>query len=271
MNLARLEDKLLVLSDTIGVAAYDFDFDLHFRCGHPYRIDGQQPCVLRTGPITDYADIYDDRLAQGLRLVNSPEEHQRASELEHWYPRIEHLTPRSRVYDGLPEVDEIERHFCWPVFIKGSRQTSQHNPDLSVIRDAAHYTQVVPRYQADPILHWQKAAVREFVPLAPVAGAVPGKVRPSQEYRSFWWHGHCVGWGRYWHQVPAYEAADIAAGLDVARRAAEALAVPFLAVDLARTVDGRWIVVECNDAQESGYAGVSPRSLWQRILDRIDP
>lgn len=26
-------------------------------------------------------------------------------------------------------------------------------------------------------------------------------------------------------------------------------------------------MIECNDAQESGYAGVSPLSLWQSILD----
>ena len=42
--------------------------------------------------------------------------------------------------------------------------------------------------------------------------------------------------------------------------------VPFLVVDLAMTATGRWIVIECNDGQESGYAGVSPIGLWQTIL-----
>lgn len=45
------------------------------------------------------------------------------------------------------------------------------------------------------------------------------------------------------------------------------LGVPFLVVDVAQTEAGRWIVIECNDGQESGYAGVQPRALWRRILD----
>ena len=38
---------------------------------------------------------------------------------------------------------------------------------------------------------------------------------------------------------------------------------------LAKTGDGCWIVIECNDAQESGYAAISPHLLWREILDRI--
>lgn len=78
--------------------------------------------------------------------------------------------------------------------------------------------------------------MREFVPLMAVAGSVPGKVQPSIEYRSFWWHGQCVGWGPYWYQVAPYGCADIAAGLAVARRAAEQVHVPFLVIDIAKTV-----------------------------------
>lgn len=32
-------------------------------------------------------------------------------------------------------------------------------------------------------------------------------------------------------------------------------------------VDGRWIVIEVNDTQESGYAGIVPLSLWQRMVE----
>lgn len=29
----------------------------------------------------------------------------------------------------------------------------------------------------------------------------------------------------------------------------------------------KWIVIECNNAQESGYSGNSPFLLWQRIIE----
>ena len=270
MNIARLDGKLIIVSEEVGVSAYDFDFDLHFTCDHPYRIEHEELCVMRVGPIPDYATEFNDKLEMGLRLVNSPVEHALASELESWYPHLIGLTPRTQVFDALPSVDEVEASFKWPVFMKGSRQTSKHNPDLSVIQSRDHYALASRQYQNDAILHWQKPVIREFVPLMPVAGSVPGKVQPSVEYRSFWWHGDCVGWGRYWYQVAPYDCPDAGvAGLAVAQQAAIRLGVPFLVVDFAKTADGRWIVIECNDAQESGYVGIRPQLLWQQVLTRI--
>jgi len=269
VNIARIERKLMVVSEEVGVPVYDFNFELHFACDHPHRIESEEQCVLRVGPISDYAAEFNQKLEMGLRLVNSPAEHELASGLEHWYSLLGDLTPRSRVFDALPTAGEIESEFNWPIFLKGSRQTSKHNPDLSIIRSSSHYESVAQQYRSDAILHWQKPVVREFVPLLPVEGRVSGKVRPSVEYRSFWWYGACVGWGRYWYQVPPYECADAEAGLAVARQAAGRLRVPFLVVDFAKAVDGRWIVIECNDAQESGYAGIPAQGLWRRVLDQV--
>ena len=225
--------------------------------------------MLRVGAVPDYARHFEEMLQLGLRLVNSPAEHALASDLDHWLPLISDLTPRTEVFDILPSAKEISAKFGWPVFLKGSRQTSKHNSSLSVIESAEAYEAVAEAYARDEILHWQKAAIREFVQLCPVTGVVPGKIRPSLEYRSFWWKGRCVGWGRYWYQVPPYECADVADGLAMAQDAAERLKVPFLVVDFAKTVEGRWIVIECNDAQESGYAIILPRLIWNHVLHEI--
>ena len=269
MNLVHIENKLFALSETIGVSAYDFDFERHFSCRHPYQIDGEQQCILRKGSVEDYAAEYAMQKERGLRLVNSPDEQARASLLEHWYPLIQSMTPRTMIFDCLPDAEVIEANFEWPIFLKGSRQTSKHNPDLAVIRDRQHYQRAVPRYQHDPILHWQKPVVREFVPLAQVPGAMAGKIQPSLEFRSFWWRGVCVGVGPYWYQAPVYQAEDLAAGIKIARAAAEAVNVSFLVIDFAKTAAGDWLVIECNDAQESGYAGIDPIGLWRRILSLI--
>lgn len=270
MRVARIEDRLVVVTKEVGVSTYDFDFDLHFCCEHPYRFKSEEMCVLRIGPISDYAAEFDEKMDMGLRLVNSPEEHAMASELESWYPLIRDLTPRTRVFEALPQAADIESEFDWPVFLKGSRQTSKHNPDLSIVRSRQHYERVVQQYQRDPILFWQKPVVREFVSLEPLTGSVPGKVPPSVEYRSFWWNGECVGWGCYWYQLDRYESADIDNGLAIASDTATRLKVPFLAVDFAKASGGQWVVIECNDAQESGYVGTPPYRLWREVLARIE-
>lgn len=270
MNIVRVEEKLNIASTKTRVAVYDFDFELFFHCRHPTQFHGDEICVLRVGAVLDYDSAYTEYQELGLGLVNSPEEHRLASELSAWYPHLVDLTPRSICVDTFPDAEFIEREFGWPVFIKGSRQTSRHNPETSVVRDPEQYRQVIQAYQHDSILHWQRIAIREFTLLQPVPGQVPGKVKPSMEFRTFWWKGLCVGWGRYWYQVLPYSAPDIQDGLALAEQVANRLKVPFLVVDIAKTADGRWIVIECNDAQESGYVGIDPYLLWRKVLDAMD-
>jgi hypothetical protein len=42
---------------------------------------------------------------------------------------------------------------------------------------------------------------------------------------------------------------------------------PFLVVDVAQTAEGKWIAIERNDGQESGYASVPPIALWNNLIE----
>lgn len=270
MALVRLENKLNIVCELTNVAAYDFEFELFFQSSHPVFIQDLQSCVLRMGAIADYAEAYEYFLSQNLQLINDPIQHERASELAVWYPFLTELTPVSLCCDEFPPVEKIAEEFGWPVFIKGSRQTSKHNPALCIARNADEYLAIAQHYHNDPILHWQKIVIRRFADLMPIVGQVPGKVSAALEFRTFWWHNECVGYGQYWYQLPAYQAHDIDGGLELAGLAARRLDIPFLVIDIAKTVQGEWIVIECNDAQESGYTGISPHMLWGSVLDKLE-
>lgn len=156
----------------------------------------------------------------------------------------------------------------WPVFVKGARRTSRHRRSLSIIDGPAAFSAAMAAYRDDPILRWQRLVCREFVPLRPVEDPNPDRIPSSFEYRTFWWRGELAGFGPYWWEGLRYLAneGEREAGLSVAREAGSRLDVAFLVVDIAESLDGRWIVIECNDGQESGYAGVSPLWLWQEVL-----
>jgi len=49
--------------------------------------------------------------------------------------------------------------------------------------------------------------------------------------------------------------------------AAEKLAVTFPSIDVAKTLSGDWIIIEVNDAQESGFVGVNPITLWNSTIE----
>ncbi|MDO5650489.1 MAG: ATP-grasp domain-containing protein, partial [Gallicola sp.] len=96
------------------------------------------------------------------------------------------------------------------------------------------------------------------------------QVPVSHEFRCFFWKKQLVAYGPYWTFGAAYcmYEEDKEEALALAQIVAERIDVPFLAVDIAKTKIGDWIVIEVNDGQESGYAGVNPIELWQNIITR---
>ena len=173
-NLIEVEKTLLVVEERTNIAVYDFNFELHFQCTHPYSQFCTTTAILRIGAIDDYREVEAFYRDYGLTLVNSYEQHLLASELPNWYSYIQKYTPKSQWYSTFPEFEEIEAAFGLPFFLKGSRQTSRHNPALSIIETAEQYEQVKTAYTQDPILHWQDIVVREYVRLRPVVGSHAG-------------------------------------------------------------------------------------------------
>jgi hypothetical protein len=140
---------------------------------------------------------------------------------------------------------------------------------LSIIESAEAFDHAMTLYAKDPVLHWQGVAVRELLPLRPVAARGPeDRLPPVFEFRTFWWRGIHVGSGRYWWDGSTYEwnSHEQTEALTIAAEVARRLNVPFLVVDMAQTVDHRWVVIEVNDGQESGYAAAPPIALWHTIL-----
>ena len=270
-DLLLLEGALWLLTAQTGISIYDFDFRAWFHTQSALDPPANLNAVARVGAVRDYRTFHDKCREDGIVLIHSPDEQLRASQLDRWYPLLSDLTPRSLCFQGRPTLAQIKEKFNWPVFMKGARQTSRHQRTLSIIDSDAAFESAMELYRRDPILGWQDVVCREFVPLRRLSDSDPdgAKMPRCFEFRTFWWKAKLAGAGRYWWEGPAYDwtADERAAGLEIAREAARRVNVPFLVVDLAQTESGRWLVIECNDGQESGYAGVSPIGLWQTILD----
>lgn len=268
-ELLLVEDRLWMLTASTGLSVYEFPFARFFSCRYPWQRPEIVDAVARVGAFENYSKRYEELLAGGIRLINAPEEHLRATQLPRWYTFLENLTPRSVWFDQPPTPAQIEEHLAWPIFVKGVRQTSRHQRSLSIIQNPDAFASAMDVYRRDPILAWQGIVCREYVPLRVVDDPLPDRIPSSFEFRTFWWKGRLAGYGRYWWEGKSYRMTDDeqASGLAVAEEAAKRVAVPFLVVDIAMTAAGRWIVIECNDAQESGYAGASPIGIWQKIIE----
>lgn len=107
-----------------------------------------------------------------------------------------------------------------------------------------------------------------MIDLRPVAGGAENKIPASYEFRTFWWREQLVGSGRYWFEAAGYHwtESEMQSALAIAQQAVSAINCTFLVIDLAQTVDGDWVIIECNDGMESGYAGASPFVIWDKII-----
>lgn len=268
MDFFQLEKSIWLAEKKTHVGVYDFQFTPLFSVARP-RFEGSNTIIARIGAISDYQLLYDNYLELGFELVNNPKQHQMASELQSWYPLLAELTPKSKVYSTFPSLELVWEYFVFPIFIKGNRQTAKHNPALCIAKNAQEFKEIAKAYQENSILHWQSVVCREYVPLMLLKKQVRDKVPLSFEFRTFWWKGNLVGSGPYWSQFSTYDwsTKQKKDALNIAQEAANRLQIPFLVLDLALTQEGKWIIIECNDAQESGYAGVSPISLWQNIIN----
>ncbi|HEX9060273.1 MAG TPA: ATP-grasp domain-containing protein [Clostridia bacterium] len=263
-----LQGLLPVIVKKTGIGIYDFNFRDFMECKSILG-DINVPAVLRIGAVSDYHKLYNELKEQGIELIHTSEEFNICTMLPNWYPLIKDVTPKSIWYDILPTAEQVEDDIGWPVFVKGAHQTSRHKKALSIIEGPLQFERLLELWKSDPILHWQPMVCREYVKLQLVEDVVPDRIQSSLEFRIFIWKCNIVGIGRYWwngihYDVPCGEMNEVS---ELALLVAKRLNVTFLVVDIAKTEAGNWIVIEVNDAQESGYAGVSPIYMWQKIIE----
>lgn len=274
MDLRKISDdfftigNIAVLQRNTGNNVYDFNFRNIFDCRSVVS-EVEVPVLLHIGAIEDYGAVEAALNELGMNLLVKEAEHLRCSTVEKWYPVLKDKTPFTKIYNELPAAEEIQKDFTFPVFIKGNRQTNRHKRSQCIIENKEQYDALREGWKSDSILSWQKVAVREYVPLLKIdSETFPDQVPISYEFRFFYFEGKCTAYGPYWYMGRQYSLpeSELSEVLNLTDWAATRLGVSFPAIDVAKTVSGEWIIIEVNDAQESGFVGINPLALWNKTI-----
>ena len=249
--------------------SYDFDFRKYFPCKSVNNIPNKK-VLYRVGAIPE--SMLDGELFEQVTVnpLMSREEHNRCARLSDWYPHIKDYTIKSKVYDRFPSNEEIDKEFNYPIFVKGDRQTDHHKKELCVVNNEDELEILRAKWDKNSILYWQKIVVREHVKLMILDDKTfPDMMPISYEFRFFVWNNKVVGYGPYWTMAEKYslEEDELQEVTKMVECVADKLNVSFITVDMAKTVEGKWIVIEVNDGQESGYVGANPLEIWKNIFN----
>lgn len=205
----------------------------------------------------------------GSRCANSEREHAYAANFDYYQDFKDATFPS---WDRLQDVPSWAR--SGPLVVKG-RANSRKQEWLKKMfaPNFLAASLIASELMCDPLIGPQGVIARQYVPLESFETALSG-MPLANEWRCFYLGGERVCHGYYWGQIDDWSKVDAARpdfethGLpfadELGRRASSG--ITFCAIDVAKTQDGRWMMVELNDGNMSGLNGsISAADLYGGI------
>ncbi len=249
-------------------------------CGTP-EADTEETCAAENLPLTRnrndcpagslvigrhsvepfYAELEQELLKNGSRLINTTAQHKWANDFE-YYRSLEGDTPKS-----WTESEFLATTHPGPFVLKGQTYSRKHEWDRKMF--AANRTRALAlaeELKQDSLLRNQKIIFREYVPLREFKRA-PNGLPIVNEWRIFYLANTRLCHGYYWSEHDPADEHLPAEALEFADRAAARIgsAMNFFVLDIAEKASGGWTIIELNDAQMCGLSNNSPRELYQNL------
>jgi hypothetical protein len=209
-----------------------------------------------------YALLYNALLTKNYRLINSPTEYQNCHYLPDNYKFIIGHTPKTIwVSVENQQVDYGEVFNGIAVFgnsaliVKDFVKSQKHYWDtacfIPLATDRNKVESVIKRFVELQNTDLNAGLViREFVDLNDLTTHSKSGMPLKQEYRLFFLNGQLLGCYDYWEE--GEYSVDEDPPLDLFKDIAQAVESNFFSMDIAKTKNGEWIIIELGDGQVAG-------------------
>jgi hypothetical protein len=202
-----------------------------------------------------YAELVGDLASNGSRLINSVEQHAYIANFE-YYDDIRPYT--FRTWFNFADIPAEYRDK--PFVVKG--RTNSRKLQWKTHMFAENFRGAIDvgvELMNDSNIGPQGLVIREYVPLETFELGL-NDVPMTNEWRLFFLGEELLAHAYYWAIIDDLSHIERATpgflqeGLPFAREVARIVAqrTNFFVLDIARTQDGKWVVVEINDGQQSG-------------------
>ena len=278
-------DALGILWSPLNFEAIVYENDWEQAVRRVLPVVGKEAAVYRGWMLTptQYGGLFGALAARGLRLINSPAEYEHCHYLPRWYESLKDDTPRSiwtEAGEDLFSEDLSPAHLTdrlrvfgpAPLIVKDWVKSRKHEwheacfiPSAADAEAAGRVTRRFLELQGDDLN--VGLVFREFAALEPLATHSRSGMPLTREHRLFFLDGDLLLSSRCWDEGDYPEEAP---PLDHFQTLARKIGSRFFTMDVAKKMDGGWLVVELGDAQvaelsvsadpEAFYAGLSKHS-----------
>jgi len=226
--------------------------------------------IPRYSALPNNKELEEDIKNFGSKLINSHTEHVYVADLKNWYSHLEGLTPRTWfALDQIPDQG--------PFVLKGATNSKKNQWHTCMFAETKQKAiDVFVRLTEDGYIGGEQPIyVREYIQLKKLCDPVSSWSAPiSEEYRFFVLDGQILIGGFYWEGYldiieervdPSFVPQDFLQ--EVIDRVKDS--IRFFVVDVARTQEGKWIVIELNDGAQAGLSAIKPQLFYERLAKRI--
>jgi hypothetical protein len=247
--------------DTVEIAAAK----KHFVVEHQRTdICSNDLVICRYSALPFYRELEQDVLNRGGELINTYEEHRYVADLQNWYEDLRGMTPET--WNDLSRVPDD----AFPLVIKGETNSRKNHWDTQMFaRNRQDAVRIMLELMDDSLIGQQKIYFRRYTRLINYFTGIGG-VPISHEFRVFVAYGKIVAQGYYWQNY----ADDFGTSIpkldcppEFLQEAIQKVSpnINFFVMDVAKTEEGNWIVVELNDGQQSGLSMIDPEILYANL------
>ena len=223
--------------------------------------------IPRYSSLPFHNELERDLVLQNSKLINSTYEHSYVSNFDYYFD-LESYTPKT--YFRLEDVSSSGPWVC-----KG--KTNSLKSQFKAKMFAENRNDLINKYNDllnDAFVGEQGIIIRDFVPLESFGKSLSG-IDYANEWRFFFYKNQLLSYGYYWSNaeiIPKNEDLDPKAK-DLAQEIASIVSerVNFFVVDLAKTNDGKWILIELNDGTMSGLSENDPEILYSNLRKCFNP
>jgi hypothetical protein len=219
--------------------------------------------IGRYSVLPHFKELEVDLKARNSTLINSYGQHCFVADIECWYKHIKKYTPQTYfTWYGLPEGKYVvkgrtnSRKNLW--------NTHMFSENVKELKD------VISKCLDDSLISEQGVVVREFVPLKTFGYGING-LPITEEYRTFWLDNKFVAGDYYWSEHPDFERPLPEDGVKFAQEISNIISkyIRFFVIDIAKTANDEWIVIELNDGMMSGLGCIDASKFYLNLKDLL--
>lgn len=224
--------------------------------------------IARYSALPFYRELERELALKNSKLINSYQQHCFIADINNWASvgaPLEKYTPKT--YDNwanLPEGSYV---------LKGKTNSRKNQWKTKMFAESkADIPRIAQSLLDDSLISEQGIVVREYVPLRQFDVAING-LPITNEWRTFWIVINnspvLISKGYYWstHEEFFRDGLFTSEAESFAKEVAEKMApyANFFVLDIAEKASGGWILIEVNDAQQSGLSMIDKEEFYKTL------